>query len=126
MMMNQNSSDYSENNSAGVQLDPAIQKLIAPDVKGNTEVKFDGYGTLHVLERGDDGKLLSDSYLAKQEDKNVSIVDDYTNMEKLEYYTKKNAKLRVLLKLQKVAIIIFVIFFFFLFVLLKLTLQRIM
>lgn len=124
MTMNQNSSSYSENSQIDIQLDPAIQGFIAPNVKGSVEVKFDGYGTLHVLERDSEGALLSDSFLAKQEyDEPKNIINDYTNAEKLEDLMRSNSRLNLAVKAQKWAVIIFAILFLLFCILLKLTLQ---
>lgn len=125
MTMKQNFSDYSDNNSAEMLLDPAIQKLIAPDVDGKVEVEFDGYGTLHVLKRDEYGALVSDSCLKKQDEESVSnMVNDATNMEKLEAIAEKNKTLRTCLAIQKVFIIFFTIFIIFIFILLQLTLRN--
>lgn len=126
MTMRQNSSNYSENDSAGLELDPSIKNLIAPNAKGSVEVKFDGYGTLHVLERDNEGGLKSDSYLARKDDDDENITNDFTNIEKLERLQRKNAKLNIAVKIEKILIIAFAIFFILFCLLLKLTLQRYM
>ncbi|MCM1441276.1 MAG: hypothetical protein NC131_19035 [Roseburia sp.] len=126
MRMRQSSSNYSENDSAELQLDTAIQNYIAPNVGSSVDVEFDGYGTLHVLERNSDGRLLSDSYLAKREDDIPEPLQEFTNADKLEVYIRKNAGLSKLLKLQKILIILFSIGFVLFCILLKMTLQRYM
>lgn len=126
MMMNQNSSDYLGNDSAELQLSKEIQNIVAPDVKGPVEVKFDGYGTLHILERNDDGGLVSDSYFAKNEDDFISNVRMYTNADKLAQLEKTNMWLRVAVKIEKAAVGIFIVLFILFCLLLKMTLQRYM
>lgn len=126
MMTNQNSLNYSDNDSAELQLDPGIQSYIAPNVTGSVEVKFDGYGTLHVLERNEYGKLLSDSYIAKQEDDIAQPRHEYTNMDKLNDISRKNAILRKAVVVQKILIVLFVIMFILFCLVLKITLQRYM
>lgn len=127
MTMSQNSLSYLDNDSAELQLGSDIQNYIAPNVKGSVEVDFDGYGTLHVLERADDGKLLSDSYLARQEDENVfSTNNEYTNTDRLSRLMRSNMHLGRALKIQKVLITVFAILFVLFCILLRMTLQRYM
>lgn len=124
MKMSQNFTSYSDNDSAELKLDPAIQSFIAPNVKGSVEVDFDGYGTLHVLERDDEGALLSDSYLAKKEDEVTVNKKEYTNTDKLEHLMKSNARLSVALKIQKIGVVLFLVFLVLFCLLLYATLKR--
>ncbi len=127
MTTKRNFSNYSENDSADIQLDESIQSFIAPNVKGSTEIDFDGYGTLHVLERNAEGALLSDSYLVKRDEDEVgNIRDDYTNADKLERLMKQNSLLRGAVRVEKVIIVLFAILFVLFCILLRLTLLRVM
>ena len=126
MTTNQSSSSYSENNSAELQLGEDIQNYIAPNVQGSVEVKFDGYGTLHVMERDDDGKLIRDSFFGKREDVINEPKHEVTNMDKLETLTRKNARLRTAVVIRNVAIAVFAVLFILFCIVLKLTLDRIM
>ena len=52
------------------ELSPELLRAIAPDVDPNkAQIKFDAKGTLHVLQRGDDGQLINDYALKHIEDK---------------------------------------------------------
>lgn len=127
MMMNQSSLSYSGDDSASIQLSQDIQNFVAPNVKGSTSVEFDGYGTLHVLDRDDNGRLLKDSYLPKQEEvESFNATDDYTNADKLEDLIRKNAKLGIAVKVRDILIVLFVFVFLLFCILLYATLQRVM
>lgn len=69
------------------ELSPELLKAIAPDANPkNTQIKFDDKGTLHVLERGNDGKLLKDYALKHTEEK---IKQEQGNSKKEELLLKK-------------------------------------
>ena len=127
MTMNQNSLGYSGNDSAEIGLDPSIQKLIAPDAKGSVELKFDGYGTLHLMERTGDGKLVSDSYLKKDDDfDGMKPTREFTNTDRLERLMRTNARLGIAVKIRNVLIAVGAVVFVLFCMLLRLTLQRYM
>jgi hypothetical protein len=43
-----------------IMLSDEILNIIAPGHGDNTEIKFDDYGTLHVIERNEDGGIIKD------------------------------------------------------------------
>ena len=44
----------------GIALSQDLMNAIAPNAGQNAQLKFDDYGTLHILDRDDDGTLIKD------------------------------------------------------------------
>lgn len=70
------------------ELSPELLEAIAPSVDPKkAQIKFDAAGTLHVLERGDDGSLRNDYALKHVEEK----IREDTKRTKIEQLNEKKA-----------------------------------
>lgn len=78
--------------SAGFDLSPELLEAISPGVsKENAQLKFDDAGTLHVLERNADGKLLKD-YALKHIEEQINEDAGHSRFDDLELKKKDNSE----------------------------------
>ena len=70
-----------------IMLSPELLKAIAPGVGSKAQLKFDDYGTLHIIDRNEDGSIRKDYYAEK-----IIETESYSYLSKKEELSKVREK----------------------------------